>query len=281
MNGRSVIIFCAAFASLSSRGDTNIPPSAIYGGGSFDGHAFTQLITYSAPASATARFAGGFFDGHDFTQLATYSAPANANVRFPGGSFDGHAITERDTFAVPTNAYARFAGGSLDGHAITERDTFDFATLAARFSGGFFDGNDLTSFGPFPNPLNRDTDGDGIPDWWEALYFRNVFGAVPNLDQDGDGMTTWQEYIADTDPTDPNSTFAVHGIFVTNTVGVMFSVSSSNRLYTFEYSTNLPSGVWLPVPGVPQRHGIGGPDTFADPATATNRANYRVRVNGP
>ena len=66
---------------------------------------------------------------------------------------------------------------------------------------------------------------------------------------------------------------------VTNTATVQFT-SSSNRLYTFEYSTNLPSGVWPPVPGDPQRYGIGGIDTFTDPAAASNRA-YRVRVNGP
>ena len=263
MSGRFVIFLGVAFAAvLSSRGDTNIPPSVIYSGGSYDGHAFTERINYTAPPIATARFVGGFYDGHAFTQLTTYSVPASAIAHFAGGFYDGHALVQLNTYTAPADSKARFGGGSYDGSVFAERDTFDFATLTARFSGGSFDGHDFASFGPFANPLNRDTDGDGIPDWWIAQYYRNVFGPGANADLDGDGMTTWQEYIADTDPTDPNSRFEIKTIYDTNLASVVFAVSSSNRLYTFEYSTNLPSGVWLPLPGVPQRSGIGAPDTF-------------------
>ena len=280
MTGRSVIILCAACVALSSRADTNSPPSAIYSGGAYDGHAFTPRNTYTAPATSIARFSGGFYDGHDFSQVITYSAPANASVRFPGGSFDGYAYATRDTYTAPANANVRFAGSSYDGYAFAERDTFNPATLLARFSGGFYDGSAIASSGPYPNPLNRDTDGNGIHDWWIAYYYRTVFGPPANADLDVDGMTTWQEYIADTDPTDPDSYFGIKVIRVTNTASIVFTGSSSNRLYTFEYTTNLPSSVWQPVSGVPQRLGVGGLDTFTDPAVPTARA-YRVRATLP
>ncbi len=51
----------------------------------------------------------------------------------------------------------------------------------------------------------RDTDNDGLPDWWEWLYFRNITNAVPDEDYDGSGMTNWQEYKAGTNPTDSRS----------------------------------------------------------------------------
>ncbi len=40
----------------------------------------------------------------------------------------------------------------------------------------------------------RDTDGDGLPDWWEEKYFATSNGAAPLADADGDGLTTLREY---------------------------------------------------------------------------------------
>lgn len=63
-----------------------------------------------------------------------------------------------------------------------------------------------------PADPERDTDGDGLPDWWETKYGLdpNDDGSVdPNNgatgDPDGDGYTNDEEYDADTDPTDPDS----------------------------------------------------------------------------
>ena len=51
-----------------------------------------------------------------------------------------------------------------------------------------------------------DTDGDGMPDWWEiemGLDPLDPTDAVKDLD--GDGFTNLEEYLAGTDPRDPNS----------------------------------------------------------------------------
>lgn len=65
----------------------------------------------------------------------------------------------------------------------------------------------LDSFGapdatpePIPFPATEDSDNDGLPDWWEILYFRHLdYG--PYDDPDNDGLHNLAEYWAGTDPT--------------------------------------------------------------------------------
>jgi hypothetical protein len=45
-----------------------------------------------------------------------------------------------------------------------------------------------------------DSDGDGLPDWWEMLYFGNLNQGT-NDDPDGDGITNLQEYLEGRNPT--------------------------------------------------------------------------------
>lgn len=53
-------------------------------------------------------------------------------------------------------------------------------------------------------PATRDTDGDGIPDWYEIEYFGNLSqGAASN--NDGDGLTLLTEYTGGTHPLYGNS----------------------------------------------------------------------------
>ena len=56
-----------------------------------------------------------------------------------------------------------------------------------------------------------DSDGDGLPDWWEMLYFGNLNQGA-NDDPDGDGITNLQEYLEGRNPT--KSALADDGDFV-------------------------------------------------------------------
>lgn len=55
------------------------------------------------------------------------------------------------------------------------------------------------------NTGNADTDSDGMPDAWEALYNLND----PAGDEDGDGLSNREEFIAGTSPLDPRSAFEI------------------------------------------------------------------------
>ena len=61
------------------------------------------------------------------------------------------------------------------------------------FAAGYFDGVLYRLVAP-------DTDGDGLPDWWETIYFGSATGAVAGADSDGDGVPNSAEYGARSDP---------------------------------------------------------------------------------
>jgi len=50
-----------------------------------------------------------------------------------------------------------------------------------------------------------DSDGDGLPDWWELLYFGSATGAAATVDTDGDGLTNLEEYLAGCHPDNPDT----------------------------------------------------------------------------
>ncbi len=51
--------------------------------------------------------------------------------------------------------------------------------------------------------LIDDSDGNGLPDWWEWYYFGHL-GVDPNADPDGDGRSNLMEYLDGTDPNFPD-----------------------------------------------------------------------------
>lgn len=59
---------------------------------------------------------------------------------------------------------------------------------------------------PKDESAGRDTDGDGMPDFWELQYGLDPLDPTDaDKDLDGDGFTNLEEFIGGTDPSDPES----------------------------------------------------------------------------
>jgi hypothetical protein len=78
---------------------------------------------------------------------------------------------------------------------------------------------DYTAYNLYYYIPANDSDGDQLLDTWEEYYFGNLNGG-PATNTDHDALTDLEEYVAGSDPTDPDSFFAVTnwatGSFVLN-----------------------------------------------------------------
>ena len=145
-----------------------------------------------------------------------------------------------------------FSGSGVQLEAIS------FAAQSPGISGGrLADGAALTpSLNPTPGsanqPLSQDTDGDGIPDWWESLHgFNPNSAADAALDTDGDGQTNKAEYLAGTDPRNASDT--LRAAITTNTPGqfhIQFPAQTGHS-YTIQYKNLLTDAMWMHLTDIP------------------------------
>ena len=96
--------------------------------------------------------------------------------------------------------------------------------------------------------MSADTNGDGLPDSWQMLYFNsaNSPDAVPALDYDVDGLSNQDEYWAGTDPTVKASVLRITS-FVASTLDPDFHLefpSLLRRYYQIQRTSDLQVGRW-------------------------------------
>ncbi len=80
-------------------------------------------------------------------------------------------------------------------------------TVTVDYDGTLSDGTQWYSL--LISGSGSDSDGDGMPDYWETEYFTSPTDAVASADSDGDGADNLTEYISGYSPTDPGSVFEI------------------------------------------------------------------------
>lgn len=137
------------------------------------------------------------------TQLTNINDQFSFVLRVPCESAEPAIAASPGTVLLqsPANSYSRVAV-SLNGQPLTisQAPTSFAPTLADR---GRAERIDL-ALGTLP----PDSDGDGMSDDWELLYF-GADGAHPDDDFDGDGLSNLREFRAGTHPKNAQSVFAV------------------------------------------------------------------------
>ena len=119
-----------------------------------------------------------------------------------------------------------------------------------------------------------DSDGDGLPDYWELKYFGDLTTSDGSGDHDGDGLSDLDEYLAATDPTDESSLFYVFNGSPDPATNVIRWASATNRTYTIEHTTNLVNSFTVLEAGIE-----GTPPYNEYRHVVTTRVNfYRIRL---
>ncbi len=130
---------------------------------------------------------------------------------------------------------------------------------------------DVVSVHPYAGVL-RDRDVNGIDDEWEWQHFGGAGKASPGNDADDDGMTNGEEYLAGTDPNNPESILRVKMVVETNAPRLVWP-RAADRRYDVEWSPTLTGATFAPLisnlPWSQQDHGMNEPDFSG---------YYRIRV---
>ena len=142
------------------------------------------LLLSSALPAATVNFIQNAVDDSTSATIAAVSSNQWLDT----------AVTYTTVTAPATSGSLRFTHWTITDSAVTLRDAWGRSKNPLSFV--LLENTTATAH---YLPADRDTEADGVPDWFEIEYYGNVSNGSDS-DTDGDGLTLAQEYAGGTNP---------------------------------------------------------------------------------
>jgi hypothetical protein len=155
-------------------------------------------------------------------------------------------------------------------------DKTHFSTIT--FEGtGLLDAFHVAAHGP-------DDDGDGVPDDWEKTFFAGLDRVQEDSDNDGDGFPDISEYLAGTDPRDPDAHLEIIDVRLNgNQLSIVWEAKAENYegnpiSYNLLKSKSMNGGVMAPIAHEIRPNGVMCTyEVTGDPEAIT--AFYSIQAN--
>ena len=223
--------------------------------------------TNTATAWAVVNHGGDFAVGplsHPITYTLTATAGANGTVT-PATAQVAYGFSTN--FEIQAASYYHITDVLTNG--VSVGGTFGMSSLSYAWNNILADGTLAVAFA-------QNLTTNGTPEAWLEQYgltngVPGGYDAAAQADTDGDGLPNWAEYVAGTDPTNPDSVLKVAGTGVSSAseFGLQWP-SVAGRVYDVESSTNLSDT----VPFQPLLSGIQA-------TPSTNSCTVPVSLTGP
>ncbi len=123
------------------------------------------------------------------------------------------------------------------GFASAQTELTALMVKGERTHSAFVDGISLM----LSDPAVPDTDGDGLPNWWETLHYGGATNANPGAMASNGVNTVEEAYIAGLDPTNATAFFAMTNL-LTGIENLIDWTGVSGRVYSVYWTSNLLSG---------------------------------------
>jgi len=230
--------------------------------------------TYSAglfTVSGQSIPAAGYYTlGEQAVRTITATAGAQGSISSAGAV----EVTHGDSvgFTITPSNYWHVADVVTNGASVGAVTQFAWSNVVA-------DGTIHADFA-------ADLATEGTPHWWLDEHGLTdggtyTFDEAEQRVMGPHNFTAGEEYIADTDPNDPEDYFRIIAVSNGPPVTVSFQPGSAERVYTMRTTDDLISGVWTNVPGTAPRPGIGGIDSMQDTNPPPQRSFYVIQVEMP